>query len=195
MVLSVDVNDKRVRIMMAAAKVFAHNGFHRAKMEEVAREADVGKGTVYEYFSSKEQLFIEMFKAGKDYYLDVLVSQLKNKAELYDQLKKVAYLHLAFFHEHKDMARVMMQEFLQLGADLQEVVLQIHEQEINVLDEIFQQGVQEGYFRQLDTKLAARIFYGSIHAMLAPMIFYGERPDPEKLSGEIVDIFLRGIKK
>jgi len=190
---SLDLNDKRYRIMRAAAKMFARKGFYRAKMEEIAQEADVGKGTVYEYFSSKEQLFIEMFKTGKDLYLGVLTSQLENKAEVYEKLKNIAYLHLTFINEHKDIAMIMMQEFLQLGKEMHQAVFLAHKEEIKVLDEIFIQGVREGYFRSIDTSLTAHIFYGSVHAMGASMIFQGEKPDLEKLSEEIVDIFFKGI--
>jgi TetR/AcrR family fatty acid metabolism transcriptional regulator len=192
---SSDVNDKRYRIMKGAAKVFAQKGFHRAKMEEIAQEADVGKGTVYEYFSSKQQLFIEMFQVGKDYYLDALNRVVENEPVFYNKLKNVAYLHLNFFNEHKDIARIFMQEFLQLGVEMHQAVFQLEEHEIKLLEELFQQGVREGYFRPVDTRVAAHAFYGSVNAMSVPMLFFGEKPDLEKLSGEIVDIFLQGIKK
>lgn len=193
MLNSVDINDKRYRIMKAAAKMFARKGFFRAKMEEIAQEADVGKGTVYEYFSSKEQLFIEMFKTGRDYYMGALTSRLENESELDEKLKNVAHLYLTFINDYKDIAMVMMQEFLQLGAEMQEAVFQAHEQEIGILDELFIQGVREGYFRSIDTRLTAYVFYGSVHAMGAPMIFQEGKPDLEKLSKEIVDILLNGI--
>ncbi|MGI6685684.1 MAG: TetR/AcrR family transcriptional regulator [Bacillota bacterium] len=195
MLISVDENDKRYRIMKAAAKIFAHKGFHRAKIEEIAQEAGVGKGTVYEYFPSKQQLFMQMFKVGKDYYLDVLTKQINQESGLYDKLKNITYLHLKFFIDHTDIARVMMQEFLQLGAEMHKAVFQTQEQEIGLLDELFQQGIEEGCFRSIDTKLTAYAFYGSVHAIGVSMIFYGERPNLEKLSREIVDVFLQGIKK
>jgi len=195
MFISVDENDKRYRIMKAAAKVFARKGFHRAKMEEIAQEAEVGKGTVYEYFSSKQQLFIEMFQVGRDYYLDTLVKKVAGEDGLKNKLKKVAYLHLKFFSEHTDVARVMMQEFLQLGAEMYGEVLQTQKREIEVLQGLIEEGVRSGYFRVLDAKIAAYAFYGSIHAIGSLMIFRGEKPDLEKLSGEIVDVFLQGIKK
>lgn len=193
MLFSVDMSDKRYRIMRAAAKMFARKGFYRAKMEEIAQEADVGKGTVYEYFSSKEQLFIEMFKAGREYYLGVLTGQLENETDIYDKLINVAYLHLTFINDHKDIAMVMMQEFLQLGTEMHQAVFQAHKDEIEALNGIFKQGVMEGYFRDIDTKLTAYIFYGSVHAMGAPMIFQEEILDLKKIAAEIVDIFMKGI--
>lgn len=50
-------------IIEAAAKVFGEHGFARARLEDVARQAGVSKGTVYLYFDSKETLFREMVRA------------------------------------------------------------------------------------------------------------------------------------
>lgn len=51
-------------------KVFARQGYHRAKMGAVAAEAGIGKGTIYEYFGSKTDLFLALY--------DHMISELKN---------------------------------------------------------------------------------------------------------------------
>ncbi|NLU48034.1 MAG: helix-turn-helix transcriptional regulator [Syntrophomonadaceae bacterium] len=48
---------KREAIIQAALQVFSEKGYHNARMEEVATVAGIGKGTIYEYFDSKLQLF------------------------------------------------------------------------------------------------------------------------------------------
>ena len=50
---------KRLRILMAAAAEFAQCGFDNASIERIAERANIGKGTVYNYTSSKDQLFSE----------------------------------------------------------------------------------------------------------------------------------------
>ena len=52
---------KRTAIVSAAAAVFARQGFIRTRVADIATEADVGKGTLYEYFSSKDELFFAVF--------------------------------------------------------------------------------------------------------------------------------------
>lgn len=57
-----DLRDKREReILEAAAAVFAKRGFQTARVIDVARQAGIGKGTIYEYFKSKDDLFIQLF--------------------------------------------------------------------------------------------------------------------------------------
>ena len=54
--------DKRSRIIEAAAKVFAHKGYNSTLIADIAKEAGIGKGTIYEYFPSKQDLFFAVFK-------------------------------------------------------------------------------------------------------------------------------------
>lgn len=55
--------DKRDRILAAAKAVFARKGFAGAAVSDIAARADVGKGTVYEYYRSKEDLFFAVFES------------------------------------------------------------------------------------------------------------------------------------
>lgn len=55
--------DKRLRLVTAATAVFAERGYASTRVAEIAERAGVGKGTVYEYFSSKEELLFAVFES------------------------------------------------------------------------------------------------------------------------------------
>ncbi|WP_333593778.1 helix-turn-helix domain-containing protein, partial [Anaerospora hongkongensis] len=48
---------KREQILDAAYQIFSQKGYHRTTIDEIIALADTGKGTVYNYFVNKEQLF------------------------------------------------------------------------------------------------------------------------------------------
>jgi AcrR family transcriptional regulator len=56
-------SDKRLRLVEAACAVFAEKGYASTRVAEIAERAGVGKGTVYEYFSSKEELLFAVFES------------------------------------------------------------------------------------------------------------------------------------
>lgn len=62
MVHDTEVMGKRRLLVESAADVFAHRGFTATRVADIAAAAGVGKGTVYEYFSSKEDLFFAVFE-------------------------------------------------------------------------------------------------------------------------------------
>ena len=57
-----DLHNKRQQILQAAYVVFSRKGYHRATVDEIIALADTGKGTVYNYFVNKEQLFYTLIK-------------------------------------------------------------------------------------------------------------------------------------
>ena len=71
--------DKRELILEAAARVFGEKGFHQATVEEIAKEAGVGKGTIYQYFDSKDEIFRELHQWFIQRYLKELESLDENE--------------------------------------------------------------------------------------------------------------------
>src|SRR5215831_1099063 len=68
--------DKRERILRAAVKVFAKNGFHATRVSEVAKAAGVADGTIYLYFKSKEELLFSLFEDRVDKLLAFVRAEL-----------------------------------------------------------------------------------------------------------------------
>ena len=71
---------KKEAIIEAGLQVFSQKGFHDARMEEIAVAAGIGKGTIYEYFSSKSHLFQEIMSISVNSYYDSL--NIKNLDEI-----------------------------------------------------------------------------------------------------------------
>jgi TetR/AcrR family fatty acid metabolism transcriptional regulator len=191
--LNFNAGDKKQKIMMAAARVFAQKGFHQSKIEEIAQEADVGKGTVYEYFASKLDLFSQMFQAGIWFYRDTISQEVKPELTISEQLRRFVYLHLEFVRSHQDIAGVLRQELIHVSPQVQGTIMEAHREIIKMLVGIFQEGIREGIFRQIDCELAAGMFFGAVHAVGASA---GKTAlDIEKFACGIVDVFLKGIEK
>ena len=76
MVMRMKKAQKRKNILDAAAKVFSKDGYHQAKVEDIARMAGIGKGTIYLYFENKRHLYYCMLKEVYDVFLSHCVSRL-----------------------------------------------------------------------------------------------------------------------
>ena len=59
---TIEHTGKRQILVEAAAQVFSKQGFANTRVSDISQHAGVGKGTVYEYFSSKEELFFAVFQ-------------------------------------------------------------------------------------------------------------------------------------
>lgn len=72
--------EKREAICKAAAKLFAQRPFHEVRLDDVAAAASIGKGTLYVYFRSKEDLFVSLISEAFEKIIDTLETKLDNDA-------------------------------------------------------------------------------------------------------------------
>jgi AcrR family transcriptional regulator len=72
-------NERKLQIVKAAAKRFARHGINKTTLDEVARDIRIGKATIYHYFISKDDLFIETIKWENELYLDQIKNTLTNE--------------------------------------------------------------------------------------------------------------------
>ena len=69
----VDKEAKKLQILHVAMRVFARKGVVKTKMIDIATEAGIGKGTIYEYFRSKDAIFVSAFT----YFFETMQAELK----------------------------------------------------------------------------------------------------------------------
>lgn len=185
--------DKRAKILKASVTVFSQKGFHEAKVEEIAQLADVGKGTVYEYFSSKTELFQEMFKAGMELYTDILEKELKLGMASKDKLARIAKIHLTYIIKYKDLAKITMTEHPYFNEDFHRWVWDKREQKVELLKQIIDDGIQNGEFRPVDSYMAALTFLGAMGAVCSPVIFAQGKSSHKKKLEPVLDIIFNGL--
>src|SRR5215813_12163357 len=92
---------KRTRILDAAVKVFAAEGFYNAKVSQIAQAAGVADGTIYLYFKSKDDLLINLFEDRMELVNANLRAALASASTAVERLKSVVRLHLKLIEEHR----------------------------------------------------------------------------------------------
>lgn len=185
---------KREKILKAAVKVFSQKGFHEAKVDEIAQLADVGKGTVYEYFSSKTELFQEMFKAGMDFYINNLKMELKPDMSAGEKLKKMARLHFSFIVKYRDLARITMTGHAGFNEDFRKWIHENRAAKMELIRQIIDEGITNGEFRSVDSRAAALAFMGVLASIFPPVVFSKEKSSYKSLLEPVMDIIFYGLE-
>ena len=111
--------EKRALIIKAAAKVFARRGFASTLIAEIAIKAGIGKGTLYEYFDSKEDLFFSLFDwffKATEAKAQVSIAALGGSAS--DRLKALSDSLMNSWVEMRDLFSLVM-EFWSASASSQ----------------------------------------------------------------------------
>jgi AcrR family transcriptional regulator len=178
---------KRRKISDTAARLFATKPFHKVRLDDVAAAAQVGKGTLYIYFKSKEDLYVSLVHDG---FTD-LVAQLRESAdappqqalsEIIRQLVIFAFAHPNFF----EMMRTVPQLTNHSG------LLKMRKELSALITRTLRRGVRQGIWSDPHPDLTA-IF---IPGMLRSAMLYGPRElNEELLTQQILRLVLEGIGK
>lgn len=199
--MEVDLSDprnKRQHILDAAYIVFSRKGFHRATVDEIIALADTGKGTVYNYFVNKEQLFYTLVKERSTPFHNRIVKIQNADMPPIEKIQVMTKEFLYFYSENADLWRVLMHEVRSFGSEgysafsekQQEKYKKNFEDTLYVLESAIRQGVEEKVIRECDTRQAA---YGLLSAILALVFQDLVGEDFEYAAEHIANTFLFGI--
>ncbi len=183
---------RRDEILEAAARVFGNMGFHRARMEDIALEAGIGKSTIYEYFSSKKQLFDEMISGGLEMFLAHTAEKLENIEDAGEKLRSFVFLHYAFVENYRDMARLIIRSTWETHGDIFDKFMLFRGRVLNFIVQIIEEGMEKGVFREVDPYLAGMLFMGILKEV-GIMMHLDKEMDVKALD-KMVDYYLHGIK-
>ncbi len=109
---------KRERIKAAARKLFSTKGFAATTTQEIARQADIGTGTLFLYVESKEEVLVLVFRDDMDRVCDKAFAALRPNASLLEQLTAVYGAMVRFHGRNPGLARVFVKEVMFVGEGL-----------------------------------------------------------------------------
>jgi TetR/AcrR family transcriptional regulator, cholesterol catabolism regulator len=183
---------RRQAIIDTSAGVFARRGYHATGIMELCAANDLGKGALYHYIGSKEELLaaihdrvMDEVMAGADRVADGGGSPSRQLVELGNELLDV-------IHRYPDHVWVFLHEFPALtGARAERFRSRRREYEARV-EHVLRSGIQSGEFREVDPWLTARAWLG-MHNYTYLWLKPGGRLDARSVAQPFADIFTRGI--
>ena len=105
----VDKQAKRADIVRAAADVFSKTGYHESKMQDIAGAADIGKGTIYEYFRTKEELFFAVYDAWMSEYEQVVQQRVASANDPISKVDAIRDSAVEFYQTRGEQAPLLLE--------------------------------------------------------------------------------------
>lgn len=181
---------KRSQILRAATDVFSAREFHTVPVEDVATAAGVGKGTLYLYFPTKEQLFYATILEALDVLLVEVAAAVRGRTGE-DALRAFARGLVGFFWSRRHLAVLMGRYEHKQREPEGEEWRQRRLRLVAMVRQILQPEARSAGLAAADTVLAAEMLLALIRAAV---INQRERDDPEKSVSFVVTMFLNGLR-
>ncbi len=105
----VDKDKKRLDIINAAANVFAQAGYHSSTIQDIANKAEIGKGTVYEYFRTKEDLFLAVYDVWMSQYENIVRQRVAAASDALAKVDAVRESAVEFYRQRAAQAPLLLE--------------------------------------------------------------------------------------
>lgn len=160
------VRARREQIIEGATRIFARKGFSRATTREVAREAGISEGTIFNYFENKDALLMAILER---------LNETERRAEDFEAgmatdfrgfLTEYLRQRMALMWENREVFRVLLSEML-VNTELRDLYLRrVMEPTMRIAEENFRSRMEQGEVRETDAPLAMRSVAGAVLGVL-----------------------------
>ena len=179
--------------MDAAEKLFASKRFHETTLDDVVKAAGVGKGTVYRYFESKDDLFFQTAVSGFEALAELLGRTVRPDGPFDQQLLSICREVSGFFKRRQPLFRMMQSEAMRVRWQDKGVRSRWQAGRCKLLaavTEVVARGVDEGKVRNdIGPDTLAHVLLGMLRARSGGM---SEMPAGPRGHQLLVDLFCNG---
>ena len=162
--------ERKRQILDAARSLLFEQGLQATSVNKIANSAELGVGTIYFYFSSKEEIFAALQEEG----IELLHNKIKKKLERVkrpeDRLKTIARVYFDFSRENKDYFDIINYFLSSPGVlfseNLKGQIDQRGNKVISLLMSAVEAGIASRDFREVDARKFAMMFWAALHGLI-----------------------------
>ena len=177
------------RILDTAGRLFGGRRFHEVRMEDIAAEAEVGKGTLYRYFRDKEELYFALLERAARQMTARIQAAITPVKGARARLVALVDTIIRFFDEHPHLLDLIQRAEVARGENIP--WQQARDEAFKVTLRLFDEGRQQGEFQVADPELGGRFLLAGLRSVLR----FGSPPRPLNLAERIIDHFLNGYNQ
>jgi AcrR family transcriptional regulator len=184
---------RRGQILDAATSVFAAQGFATADVQEIAKKTGVGKGTIYRYFASKEELFLAAVDHGmRNLKLAVDGAAASAKQPL-DRIAEGVLAYLTFFDERPEIVELLVQERAYFRDRKRPTYFVHREANMGPWQDLYRELIRTGTFRDVPVDRIADVISDLLYGIMFTNYFASRKTSPANQCKNALDILFHGL--
>ena len=189
--------EKKQLIVRAALAVFAKKGVSNTKIADIAEAGGFGKGTIYDYFRSKDEIFMAAFS----HFDELMKTEIARRMFLITdpQKKLMTFIEASFeiWLEHADFAEIMFDYWAEGIRDRHDNIdLQaIYDEYGDFIAAILDDGTRKGVFRNMDSKMVAAFIIAGMDGLVLQWLVHKKKFPVLDARKEFIKTILQGISR
>lgn len=191
------------QILEAAQRQFAHYGFSKVTMDEIAQDAGMGKASLYYYFPTKENLFQAVIVHEHRHFMASVTARLKENISAADKIRTYVLERYKYFNMLLNLNILDLRSSVKMKPLFNDTFAEFARQELGFLRKLIQEGRARGEFNITSVEKVAQALLHVMQGLRCRFLrgidrVEADAKDYHELKEElsfVTEIFLRGIKK
>ncbi|MBN8660853.1 MAG: TetR/AcrR family transcriptional regulator [Candidatus Obscuribacter phosphatis] len=184
---------RREDILECATKLFASRGFRNTDLKSVADQLGVAKGTIYNYFDTKNDLFFACLAYGMQRMRASIDQETADATSTFQLLERGMHAYFAFFDANPDLVELLVQERAEFKTRETSTYFQHVEQRKARWVDLYETLRRDGIFRDIPGEKIFEFVNHQVYGALFANYFSGRKQSLQELTAPILDIFYRGV--
>jgi NAD(P)-dependent dehydrogenase (short-subunit alcohol dehydrogenase family) len=187
------VERRRKQIVLAAIKLFSEKGFHKTTLRELADDAGLSYGNIYDYVGSKEDIFSLIHDYAANLAIQALKSSIENVVNPVEKLRRLIRTEFNLMDNLSDAILLIYQDSHILSKEYLHKLLSLEREHLNLIEKTIQECIQAGQLTKCNVRLTANLIKSMIDSWVIKR--WDLRGFADRLEAErsILDLIFHGI--
>ena len=185
--------EKFESILNTARKMFGRYGIQKTSLHEIARMARVAKATLYNYFGSKDQIYLEVLNLEVNDIIEKTSAAVDREKFPVEKLRVFMHAKFRYMKEAINILNLSREGIDNLIPKTGSIRDRLFSREVNILHSILEKGVTEGIFYVSNIMLTARAIGYALRGFETTWLLEENNNEIEKHLDNLSDILCSGI--
>ncbi len=189
-----DFRDVREKVLAVARSLFAKRGVKHTSVDMIAKESGIAKGTVYNYFESKNDIFREVIhnEAMAVYSeIDNAVRQAKN---VRDKMKAFVVAKVQAIRSRMNLYNLTKERYINMSHLVRHELTFYYEREVLLVEDILSEGIRKGEVVVKEPALLARALVAAVKDFEDPWVVTEDWETMERYLDTLLDVLYNGLR-
>jgi TetR/AcrR family transcriptional regulator len=187
-------------ILAAAECLFSKRGFFKTSMAEIAEAAEFAIGTVYQFFKSKEEVYVSLVESKMEKFDELIDGRIATAKTAVEKVDAVIRTKLEYFEQNRDFFRIYVSEWSgfewTLKSAFGERCWKRYQAQLDLMTDTIREGIRQGEFRKVDPAEAAFALHGMLNSTIYLWILHDKPSESLAAKSESIRaMFLHGVSK
>ncbi len=189
---------RRKSIIDVAVKLFSEKDFHDVRIDDIAEEVGLAKGTIYLYFENKDQLFFSIIVERTEMLQASLQHTLNHDERFIPCLKQFIMNFIAWFDDHEPFFKIMYSDKLRMSGETHQR-MRDYKQEVfrgifSLTQKMIQKGQEQHVIQSVSPIDLSKVLLGILNSFLFHRILLGFKIPIEEEVEKIINYFMNGAR-